>query len=68
MSLGVVERVRLTPSKITQPIQIELLEGDNVVANSVLKGETISIHRRGLDVELIIFNMLNFDIILSMDS
>ena len=41
VSPGVIERVGLAPSKTAQPIRIELPDGDNVIANGILKGECL---------------------------
>ena len=48
-------------------LKIELPDGKNVVTSEVLSRETIVIDGRELKVDLIIFYMPDFDVILGMD-
>lgn len=49
------------------PIKIELPDGVSVVTQEMLLGESVVIHGRELPVDLIVFDMPDFDVILGMD-
>ncbi|XP_031275527.1 uncharacterized protein LOC116134023 [Pistacia vera] len=67
ISYGMIKRLGLMPIRIEQAIKIELPDGEGVVTYEVLMGELVTIKGRDMMVDLIVFNMPNFDIILGMD-
>ena len=67
ISYGIIERLGLKPIKVSQPIKIELPDGVSVVTHEMLSGESVVIHGRELAVDLVVFDMLDFDVILGMD-
>ena len=62
-----IERLNLKPVKVSQPIKIELPDGVSVLTQEMLIGESVMIHGRELVVDLIVFDMPDFDVILGMD-
>ncbi|XP_031259918.1 uncharacterized protein LOC116118084 [Pistacia vera] len=67
MSHGMIERLGLKPVVVDQPIRIELPDGISVLTREMLPGESVMIHGRELLVDLIVFDMPDFDVILGMD-
>ncbi|XP_044502571.1 uncharacterized protein LOC123223472 [Mangifera indica] len=63
---GLVERLRLKPTVVNH-INTEMLDGDNILSDSMLLHQTVELKGRELIVDLIMFDMLDFDIILGMD-
>ena len=62
-----IERLGLKPTRVSRPIKIELSDGVSVVTHEMLSGESVVIHGRELAVDLIVFDMPDFDVILGMD-
>lgn len=60
-------RLNLKPFKITQNFKIKMFDRDCVVNDLVLTREAIFIKGKELLVDLIVFDILNFDLILGMD-
>ncbi|XP_031261142.1 uncharacterized protein LOC116119342 [Pistacia vera] len=67
ISYGMIKRLGLMPIRVEQAIRIELPDGEGVVTNEVLMEELVKIKGRNMMVDLIVFNMPDFDIILGMD-
>lgn len=44
-----------------------MLDGDKILSNQILLGKTIFLRNREMIVDLIVFDMFNFDIILGID-
>lgn len=61
-----VKRLKLE-SILVNHICIEMPDKDNVMSNQILLGETIALRGWKMVVDLIIFYMPNFDMILGMD-
>ena len=62
-----IKRLGLEPSRVGQAIRIELPDGGSVMTKEVFYGETIVINGRELTIDLIVFDMPDFDVILGMD-
>lgn len=62
-----MERLKLNPTPIVQRVNVELLDGDTLISNKVLMGETIIIKGRDMLVDLIMFDTLNFGMILKVN-
>lgn len=44
-----------------------MLDGDKILSNQILLGKTMFLRNREMIVDLIVFDMFNFDIILGID-
>ncbi|XP_031261164.1 uncharacterized protein LOC116119363 [Pistacia vera] len=64
---GIIKRLGLEPCKVEHAVKIEMPKRENYVVNKLLMGETIVIDRHELNVDLTVFDMPNFDMILGMD-
>lgn len=63
---GIVEILGLKPTLVTH-IYIEMLYKDKVLSNQMLLYERVVLKGWELVVDLIVFNMLDFDVILGID-
>lgn len=63
---GVVQRLGLKP-KVVNHISIEMPDGNKIVSDNMLLSQIVGLKGRELIVNLIIFEMLDFDMILGMD-
>lgn len=63
---GMVKILRLEPT-IVDYISIEMLDGVRIISNQMLLSETIVLRGWELVIDLIEFNMLDFDVIHNMD-
>lgn len=64
---NIVQRLNLKPFKISQKFKIEMFDGDCVVSELVMIGEAIFIKGKEMLVDEIVFEMLDFDLILGMN-
>ncbi|XP_031249520.1 uncharacterized protein LOC116107387 [Pistacia vera] len=67
ISYGIIKRLGLEPSKVEHAVKIEMPNGENYVADKLLMEETIVIDGPELNVDLIIFYMPDFYMILGID-
>ena len=67
ISYGIIKRLGLEPSKVELAVKIEMPNGENYFADKLLIGEILVIDRHELNVDLIVFYMSDFDMILGMD-
>ncbi|XP_031278396.1 uncharacterized protein LOC116136877 [Pistacia vera] len=67
ISYGIIKRLGLEPCKVEHAVKIQMLNGENYFADKLLMGETIVIDGHELNVDLIIFDMPDFDMIWGMD-
>lgn len=66
ITLGIIERLELKLTFV-DIICIKMSNGDKIPSNQMLLGETVTLKSKEMIVDLIVFEMLDFDVILGMN-
>lgn len=63
---GIIERLGLKPTFVGS-ICNEILDRDNIPCNQMLLGKTVALRGKEMEINLIVFDMSDFDMILGID-
>lgn len=63
---GIIERLGIEPTYVDD-ICIKMSDGDKILSNQMLLGKTMSLRGKYMTTNLVVLDMLNFNVILDMD-
>lgn len=66
ITCDIIKRLGFEPTSIDS-ICIKLFDGNKIVSDKILLGKIVNLRGRDMTIDLIVFDMFNFDMILNID-